>query len=73
MPAERSDDYQSYLLRLWRAPNRHNMAWRASLEDPHTGERRGFASLDALVAFLRERTGEPTVPETRQYRSNSGD
>ena len=29
------------------------MAWRSSLEDPRTGERRGFASLEALSAFLR--------------------
>jgi hypothetical protein len=27
--------------------------WRFSLEDPRTGQRRGFASLEVLVAFLR--------------------
>jgi len=29
--------------------------WRASLEDPHTGERIGFATFDAAITFLRER------------------
>ena len=48
--------YQSYLLRLWRVPGESG-AWQASLEDPQTGERRGFASLDALCAFLRRQTG----------------
>jgi len=28
--------------------------WQASLENAHTGERIGFASLDALFAFLRQ-------------------
>ena len=29
-------------------------AWRFSLEDPHTGERQGFATFEALIAFLQE-------------------
>ena len=32
------------------------MHWRASLQDAHTGERQGFASLEALFEFLRART-----------------
>ncbi len=45
-------DYRSYLLRLWReVPDR---GWRASLEDPRTGKRIGFASLEHLFAFLME-------------------
>jgi hypothetical protein len=44
--------YRSYLLRLWcEAPDRR---WRASLEDPRTGKRIGFASLEQLFAFLME-------------------
>ena len=56
--------YRSYLLRLWRAsadaeprPAGEKVAWRASLESVHTGERRNFASLDELFDFLREQTG----------------
>ena len=44
--------YRSYLLRLWRTPH----AWRASLDDPHTGKRLGFASLEQLFAYLMEAT-----------------
>jgi hypothetical protein len=49
--------YLSYLLRLWRTPTAGEAAWRASLENPQTGERRGFASLDAMVAYLRRQIG----------------
>jgi len=49
--------YLSYLLRLWQIKSGGELVWRASLESPHTGERRGFASLEALFAFLRWQTG----------------
>jgi hypothetical protein len=44
------------MLRLWQADSDEELTWRASLESPHTGERRGFANLEALVAFLEEET-----------------
>jgi len=47
---ERPVEYFSYLLRMWRTGK--ESAWRASLEDPRTGERLGFGSLEALWAFL---------------------
>ena len=50
-------EYVSYLLRLWRGSGEETAVWRASLESPHTGERRGFASLDELFDFLRQQTG----------------
>ena len=28
--------------------------WRFSLEDPRTGQRRGFADLEALVVYLEQ-------------------
>jgi hypothetical protein len=46
--------YLAYLLRLWRVKQKNENGWRASLESPHTGEVRGFASLELLVEFLRE-------------------
>lgn len=49
-------DYISYLLRVWRS-NGDEKAWRASLQNPHTGERIGFASIDELCIFLRQQTG----------------
>ena len=46
----RSSMYLSFLLRLWRE-SEHG-AWRASLENVLTGERRGFPNLASLLAFL---------------------
>jgi hypothetical protein len=62
--------YLAYMLRLWQDQDQAGPQWRASLESPHTGERRGFASLEALFAFLEERSrgrlpragGEPDQP-----------
>jgi hypothetical protein len=44
--------YLSFLLRLWQVKQNGRETWRASLEDPRTGEKRGFASLEALMDFL---------------------
>ena len=55
--------YLAYLLRLWQEsggsgdPPGDPPSWRASLEGPQAGERLGFASLEALFAFLEEETG----------------
>jgi hypothetical protein len=51
-------DYMAYLLRLWRTGLGENAAWHASLQDARTGERMGFACLDDLVAYLKQRMGE---------------
>ena len=61
-------DYQSYLLRLWRAPGGAGQPWRASLENPLTGERRGFADLEALVAYLHDEIEGESVPEQEPGR-----
>ena len=53
------DRYLAYMLRLWRVHDDDGEpTWRASLESPHTAERQGFADLEALFEFLKERTGE---------------
>ena len=50
--------YVAYLLRLWQVTNHAgDLVWRASLENPHTGKRLGFASLAELVAFLEQQLG----------------
>ncbi len=46
--------YRSYLLRLWCDEWGETACWQASLDNPHTGERIGFASLEDLFAFLVE-------------------
>ena len=53
-PVDRKKRYQSYLLRLWMEEVNGKGVWRISLENPFTGERRGFASRRDLCAFLEE-------------------
>lgn len=48
--------YVAYLLRLWRTGDGGAPAWRASLEDAHTGSRIGFADLQSLFDYLRRQT-----------------
>ena len=56
MPERRDPPrYRAYLLRCWAEggqPRDRPPTWRFSTENPHSGERRGFAGLDALVAYL---------------------
>jgi hypothetical protein len=54
--AKRRRDYLSYLLRVWRTGSAESAVWRASLENPFTGERRGFAGLKDLFAYLLAQT-----------------
>lgn len=56
--------YQAYLLRVWleSQTGADNLPpdWRFSLEDAHSGARRGFTSLETLVDYLRELlSGDP--------------
>ena len=52
--------YLAYLLRLWcvndTGPHgeKDEGGWRASLEDPHTGQRVGFAGLEELSVYLAD-------------------
>lgn len=63
----------AYLLRLWQVSEAQGAPWRASLESPKSGERRGFASLAALFEYLEDETGSQPDPqpgmhgETRQH------
>ena len=47
--------YRAYLLRFWREKS----GWRASLENPHTGEYYAFASVRQLAAYLEDTLDEP--------------
>ncbi len=44
--------YISFLLRMWQVQESDKQVWRASLENPHTGELHFFASLPRLYQFL---------------------
>ena len=50
-------DYVAYLLRLWRVSEDGKATWRASLENAHTGEHKGFTNLDDLFDFLQRQVG----------------
>jgi hypothetical protein len=58
--------YRVYLLRLWLAEGEGGRpVWRAALEDARTGERRGFADLARLCAFLEAITADGTEHDTQ--------
>jgi hypothetical protein len=69
---EESINYRSYILRLWQetgAPSQEWGVWRFSLEDPDTHQRRGFACLELLAAFLQNETRY----RPSRTKDNSGD
>ena len=53
-PFNKQRRYHAYLLRLWQTGEGEPGVWRAQLEDPRTGERRGFADLASLFVFLND-------------------
>lgn len=63
--------YLAYMLRLWEAGSDGNLDWRASLESPHTGERHGFANLEALFGFLEEKMDDQ--PQRKEQPSESNE
>ncbi len=48
--------YLSYMLRMWETSDGESQVWRASLESPGSGQRRGFADLQSLMDFLADQT-----------------
>lgn len=51
---EEPSNYRAFLLRFWqeRGCTPEPCPWRFSLEDPRTGERRGYGSFEAFIAGL---------------------
>ncbi len=58
--------YFSYLLRMWRILRGNELVWLASLDDPHTGKRHSFTSLERLFAFLLKQTQEADQPPEKR-------
>ena len=52
MSIQTNSTYHAYLIRFWR--DDHSKPWRVTLEDPHTGLKYGFATLEKLFSFLSE-------------------
>lgn len=57
--------YRSFLLRLWQVDAKETQAWRFSLEDPVTGERKGFANIAKFMSFLMEEIGNDEQGSTK--------
>lgn len=58
---ERRENYRSYLLRLWKddvVDDAVKQDWHISLENPFTGERRRFATLNDLFKYLESQIQE---------------
>ena len=64
--------YLAYLLRLWQVWEGENALWRASLESPQTGERRGFANLPELFTFLETEARRAVHDEQPPNRGEKG-
>lgn len=45
--------YYSFLFRLWRVDQNNQLFWRASLENPITGQNQHFSTLEDLIHFLQ--------------------
>ena len=71
MASDPQPDYLAYLLRLWRVNAAAN-TWRASLEDPHTGQQHAFADPEAAFDFLRAQMGLAPEPESDTSRVREG-
>jgi hypothetical protein len=70
--------YISYLLRLWQVETEGEWVWRASLDCPHTGQRRGFAGLAELCAFLEQEARDgaqdaPSLPKAPSTDERGGE
>ena len=58
--------YRSFLITMWQERSRDtdvSAVWRFRMEDPHTGQRRGFADFEALVAALQQEIDDSTAEE----------
>ena len=63
-------EYLSYLLRLWKVKGEGGTRWRASLENPVTGERHGFPDLEALFTYLEWIAQAPSYEEPNPVEGN---
>jgi hypothetical protein len=72
MMLKRPHQHPAYLLRLWPVHSQEQTIWRASLENAHTGEVLGFATLAQLTAFLEAQTTALVEGQTTPMRNLPG-
>ena len=54
-PKDGQTAYQVYVMRIWQEQTTPQV-WRFVLEDPNSGQRRGFSCLSELTAYLENVT-----------------
>ena len=59
--------YHAYMLRFWPEQQPSESVWRFTLLDPHSGQRQGFQSLDALFSHLASLTGDETAVQSFKF------
>jgi hypothetical protein len=69
--------YQIYLLTIWEEDGQETRGvdeWRFRLEDPRTGQQRGFTSLDALAANIAQELADIRLQAGKQgeYEDTGG-
>ncbi len=60
--------YRTFLLTLWAErinPSTGHSVWRFSLENPHTAQRIGFGTLEALTGYLQQQMEEEQNQEAQ--------
>lgn len=65
--------YRSFLITMWQERSQDtdvSVVWRFRMEDPHTGQRRGFADLEALMAALQQEMDNNTIDEPGGNKSD---
>jgi hypothetical protein len=62
---QKAPRYLSYIVRCWQEQSFHagreTMVWRFSLQDARTNERRGFATLEALLVSMQAELSHDSV------------
>ena len=58
-----SENYFSYLIRIWKDEDQLADCWHASLQDPTTQHITHFNTLEELFVFLRQIAGEEVGTE----------
>lgn len=66
-PVNSNKEYRAYLVRMWPVCSSGQTIWRASVEDAHSGERRAFADLAHLFAFLQEAALSNLPKQDKEY------
>jgi hypothetical protein len=60
--------YHAFLLKLWPIVSQEQILWRVVLENPYTGQRKGFRDLEAFEHFLRMLTQEDAEHANKHHQ-----